>query len=33
MKVPGVYKYFCFYHQNIGMFGFLVVLPNKGYTP
>jgi plastocyanin len=33
LKVPGVYKYFCFYHQNIGMFGFLVVLPNKGYTP
>ena len=33
MKVPGVYRYFCFYHQDIGMVGYLVVLPNKGYTP
>jgi type II secretory pathway pseudopilin PulG len=29
---PGIYRYFCFYHQSIGMFGWLVVLPNKGYT-
>src|SRR5438876_3220196 len=26
--VPGVYKFFCFYHQKGGMFGYLVVLPN-----
>lgn len=30
---PGVYRYFCFYHQSIGMFGILVVLPNAGYKP
>jgi plastocyanin len=28
---PGVYRFFCYYHQRIGMFGFLVVLPNAGY--
>jgi plastocyanin len=33
LTVPGIYKYFCFYHQNIGMVGYLVVLPNKAYTP
>ena len=33
VTVPGVYKFFCFYHQKGGMFGYLVVLPNKGYTP
>ena len=32
LTVPGIYKYFCYYHQNIGMVGYLVVLPNKGYT-
>jgi plastocyanin len=31
VTTPGVYRYFCFYHQSIGMFGFLVVLPNEGY--
>jgi hypothetical protein len=30
---PGVYRYFCSYHQEIGMIGFLVVLPNSAYTP
>jgi plastocyanin len=30
---PGIYRYFCFYHQSIGMFGFMVVLPNAGYKP
>lgn len=30
---PGVYRYFCLYHQALGMFGFLVVLPNRGYIP
>lgn len=29
---PGIYRFFCYYHQRIGMFGFLVVLPNQGYT-
>ena len=28
---PGVYRFFCVYHQSIGMYGFLVVLPNEGY--
>jgi plastocyanin len=31
VTVPGVYRYFCFYHQSIGMFGWLVVLPNARY--
>jgi plastocyanin len=29
---PGVYRFFCLYHQALGMFGFLVVLPNKAYN-
>lgn len=29
---PGVYRFFCLYHQALGMFGFLVVLPNKAFT-
>jgi plastocyanin len=33
VNVPGVYRYFCLYHQALGMFGFLVVLPNRGYIP
>jgi plastocyanin len=32
LTVPGIYKYFCFYHQDIGMVGYLVVLPNKAFT-
>ena len=28
---PGIYRFFCFYHQRIGMFGFLVVMPNSAY--
>jgi len=32
VTVPGVYKFFCFYHQKGGMFGYLTVLPNKAYT-
>ena len=32
LKVPGIYRYFCFYHQDIGMVGYVLVLPNKGYT-
>jgi plastocyanin len=30
---PGVYEYVCTYHSAIGMVGYLVILPNKGYTP
>src|SRR3989441_7622926 len=30
-KYVGVYSYVCIYHVNIGMFGFLVVLPNLAY--
>ena len=29
---PGVYRYFCTYHQFIGMVGYLVVLPNQAFT-
>jgi plastocyanin len=32
VTVPGVYRYFCLYHQALGMFGFLIVLPNRGYV-
>jgi plastocyanin len=32
LTVPGIYRYFCYYHQDIGMVGYLLVLPNKGYT-
>jgi len=31
--VPGIYRYFCSYHQEIGMYGFLIVQPNKAYVP
>ncbi|MER3515456.1 MAG: hypothetical protein C4310_14545, partial [Chloroflexota bacterium] len=27
---PGIYRFFCLYHQGIGMFGFLLIVPNKG---
>jgi len=30
---PGVYRFFCLYHQALGMYGFLIVLPNRGYIP
>jgi len=33
MGAPGVYRFFCSYHQYIGMIGFLIVLPNTGYSP
>jgi plastocyanin len=32
VNTPGEYKFFCFYHQSVGMFGYLTVLPNKGFT-
>ncbi|MFI5419961.1 MAG: cupredoxin domain-containing protein [Nitrososphaerales archaeon] len=31
-KYSGVYEYFCVYHVQVGMFGYLTVLPNAGYT-
>ena len=31
-KYPGVFEYFCVYHVQIGMFGYLTVLPNKAYN-
>ncbi len=31
-KYVGIYTYVCIYHINIGMFGFLVVLPNAAYS-
>ena len=31
-KYVGVYSYVCIYHVNIGMIGFLVVLPNLAYA-
>ena len=30
---PGVYRYFCTYHQEIGMIGWLTVQPNAAYVP
>src|SRR2546422_461580 len=32
VNTPGVYKFFCFYHQKVGMYGYITVLPNKGFT-
>jgi plastocyanin len=31
-KYVGVYSYVCIYHVNVGMIGFLVVLPNLAYA-
>jgi plastocyanin len=31
VTVPGIYRFFCYYHQGLGMFGWLVVMPNAGY--
>jgi plastocyanin len=30
-KYAGIYEYFCVYHVQLGMFGYLVVLPNSAY--
>jgi len=30
---PGIYRFFCLYHQALGMYGFLIVLPNRAYMP
>ncbi len=32
VSVPGVYEFHCFYHQKGGMFGYITVLPNKGFS-
>jgi plastocyanin len=29
---PGRYRYYCVYHDHLGMQGFLIVLPNAGFT-
>jgi plastocyanin len=31
-KYAGTYEYFCVYHVQLGMFGYITVLPNSGYT-
>ncbi len=31
-KYPGVFEYYCVYHVQIGMFGYLIVLPNAAYV-
>jgi plastocyanin len=31
-KYTGLFEYFCVYHVQVGMFGYLTVLPNAGYT-
>lgn len=30
-KYSGIYEYFCIYHVALGMFGYLIVLPNEAY--
>jgi hypothetical protein len=30
---PGIYRYFCTYHQEIGMIGWLTVQSNEAYQP
>jgi plastocyanin len=31
-QYAGIYEFFCFYHVQIGMFGYLTVLPNSAYN-
>lgn len=31
-KYSGIFEYFCIYHVSLGMFGYLIVLPNEAYT-
>jgi len=33
VNVPGTYRFRCVFHERIGMFGFLIVLPNAGFKP
>ena len=30
-KYTGIFEYFCIYHVSLGMFGYLIVLPNEAY--
>jgi plastocyanin len=32
VKVAGIYRFKCIYHEKLGMFGWLIVLANKGFT-
>lgn len=31
-KYVGIYEYICVYHVDVGMYGYLIVQPNKAYT-
>jgi len=31
-KYAGIFEYFCIYHVALGMFGYLIVLPNAAYS-
>ncbi len=31
-KFAGIYEYFCIYHVQLGMFGYMIVLPNSAYS-
>ncbi len=31
-KYSGIYEYFCIYHVQLGMFGYLIVLPNEAFS-
>ena len=31
-KYTGIFEYFCIYHVALGMFGYLIVLPNAAYS-
>jgi len=31
-RYAGIFEYFCIYHVALGMFGYLIVLPNEAYT-
>ncbi|OLE75771.1 hypothetical protein AUG19_04380 [archaeon 13_1_20CM_2_54_9] len=32
VMTSGTFRYWCQYHQKIGMYGWLIVLPNKGFN-
>ncbi|HZD13121.1 MAG TPA: plastocyanin/azurin family copper-binding protein, partial [Candidatus Binatus sp.] len=32
VRVAGTYQFYCVYHKAKGMFGYLIVLPNAGFT-
>ena len=32
-KYAGIYEFVCTYHAQVGMIGYLVVLPNQAYSP